>query len=196
MAVPVWELAEAHQYWTGEGPGWQLVFRKPDGTIHLHTFPRVAVVDRAALYGLDPDTDFVLILEILVHENDAPDPEHWPDGWPPDPAIALGHTREAPARQGRHGPGGQPGRRTVGVGALTAPDAATARAVHQARIALVKDRLQRLDLTSHMEGVAAVQSQAAVTAAEVAERAAAVGVVREQVRGEAAAGGAVREGRP
>jgi hypothetical protein len=66
-----WTIQESQARTVGETPCWEVALLKPDGTLHRHRLPTVALEWRAAEYGIDPaDTD--ALLEIILHEPHLP----------------------------------------------------------------------------------------------------------------------------
>lgn len=80
-----WTIQESQARTIGETPCWEISLLKPDGTIHAHLMPTVALEWRAAEYGIDP-ADVDTLLSVVLHEpwmpltDDGTGPHYADDG--------------------------------------------------------------------------------------------------------------------
>lgn len=75
-----WTIQESQARTVGETPCWEIAILKPDGTLHRHLMPTMALEWRAAEYGIDP-ADVDTLLDVVLHEPHLPtvdDPERGP----------------------------------------------------------------------------------------------------------------------
>jgi hypothetical protein len=136
MRMKEYVVTSVETYWPNETTEcWYITMRKPDGTDHIHIFPKHTLEARAAEYDI---ADIDTLLDIVLHEPWAPHPSDSMTAQD-DPALALGLTRPAPQGRGKLAPG-QP----EGVTLHTAATIPQARQAHLARIAWAKANAVRV----------------------------------------------------
>jgi hypothetical protein len=169
--MDIYEVRDAQATTTSQGtPIWMVSMRKPDGTLHCHTFPPAAIEWRMAEYGLDTVDE---ALDMVLHEPWAVDPLD-PLSARDDPAARAGMTV---LRAG--GAGVEP------IRLHNAPTIADARAAHRLRIADAKTRVTVRPPQGKPDPLNAIRQQHGVTEAGLREKAALVDRARRAVRGEA-----------
>lgn len=116
--MDLYEVLTAEATATAQGtPIWMVSMRKPDGSIHCHTFPPSAIEWRMAEYGL---TDVDEALDVILHEPYLPDGRGRDDA-----AVRVGLVTST-----------RPDAEAITL--FNAASTADARAAHLARIADVK----------------------------------------------------------
>lgn len=156
---------------TAQGtPIWMVSMRKPDGTIHAHSFPPSAIEWRMAEYQLDTVDE---ALDMVLHEPWATDPTD-PVRGQNDPAARAGMMVQA-AKVGAAEP----------IRLHNAPTIADARSAHRLRIADAKTRVQITPPKGKQDPLDTIREQHGVTSEGLREKAAAVDAVRRAARGEA-----------
>jgi hypothetical protein len=93
-----WQVLSVEEWVSGSGTEcWMVGYRRPDGALHSHVFPKFTLAQRVAEYDLDP-ADVDTILDIVLHEPFIPDPiaNH-----ANDPAAKKGMTTTAKRAEGR-----------------------------------------------------------------------------------------------
>lgn len=114
---------------------WHVRMTKPDGTGHVHAFPKETLEWRAAEYGL---TDIGEILDIVLHEPYRI-PETDPQRMHEDPALEAGIGVTAGRPIGRFKAGDR-----IPVTLYSAASTAVALAAHRLRIEHTKKNLTRV----------------------------------------------------
>ncbi|WP_326779732.1 hypothetical protein OG481_02220 [Streptomyces longwoodensis] len=66
-----WTIREVTTRTVGSTPCWQVMLERPDGRLHAHLMPTMALDARAAEYGIDP-SDVDALLEVILHEPHMP----------------------------------------------------------------------------------------------------------------------------
>lgn len=148
---------------------WMVSMRKPDGTIHAHSFPPSAIEWRMAEYQLDTVDE---ALDMVLHEPWATDPTD-PVRGQNDPAARAGMVVQA-ATGGAVEP----------IRLHTAPTIADARAAHRLRIADAKTRVKVTPPKGKLDPLDTIRGQHGVTSEGLREKAEVVAAVRRAARGE------------
>lgn len=111
---------------------WTVEYRRPDGTLGGHLFPKDTLLWRALEYGIDIN-DVDTLLDVILHEPLIPDPTE-PANHGTDPAAQRGYTVVEPGVVDEiFGVMARPAAR-VPVWLYNAPDVAAARAAHLIRV--------------------------------------------------------------
>jgi hypothetical protein len=155
---------------TAQGtPIWMVSMRKPDGTIHAHSFPPSTIEWRMAEYGLDSVDE---ALDIILHEPWAADPTD-PMQAREDPAALVGMTvLQAGAAAAEP------------IRLHNAPTIADAREAHRLRIADAKTRIRITSPKGQQDPLDIIRQQHGVTGEGLRQKAALVDTARRAVRGE------------
>ncbi|MFI6854479.1 hypothetical protein [Streptomyces sp. NPDC050416] len=170
--MDIYQVETVEATTTAQGtPIWMVSMRKPDGSIHAHTFPPSTIEWRMAEYGLDSVDE---ALDIILHEPWATDPTD-PIAGREDPAVRAGMT-------------------VLQAGAATAepirlhnaPTIADAREAHRLRIADAKTRIRITPPKGKQDPLDIIRQQHGVTGEGLRQKAALVDSVRRAMRGEPA----------
>jgi hypothetical protein len=170
--MDIYQVETAEVTTTAQGtPIWMVSMRKPDGTLHCHTFPTSTIEWRMAEYGLDTVDE---ALDIILHEPYATDPTD-PIQGRQDPAAKVGMTvlRAGTAAA-------EP------ISLHNAPTIADAREAHRLRIADAKTRILITPPKGKQDPLDIIRQQHGVTGEGLRQKAALVDSVRRAVRGEPA----------
>jgi hypothetical protein len=155
---------------TAQGtPIWMVAMRKPDGTIHAHSFPPSTIEWRMAEYQLDTVDE---ALDFILHEP-----------WATDPTDPLRGANDPAARAGMVVHAGKGGA-VEPIRLHNAPTIADARAAHRLRIADAKTRVKVTSPKSKQDPLDAIRGKHGVTDEGLREKAAVVDAVRRAARGE------------
>lgn len=170
--MDTYEVLAAEATATAQGtPIWMVSMLKPDGTIHVHTFPPSAIEWRMAEYGLDSIDE---ALDIVLHEPYAADPLD-PMQAASDPAGRAGMKVRLPGT-------------TVDepIRLHNAPTIAEARAAHRLRIADAKTRVRVTPPKGKTDPLDTIRTNHGVTEEGLKAKAAHVDAARRAVRRETA----------
>lgn len=123
-----WQVLSVEEWVSGSGTEcWMVGYRRPDGALHSHVFPKFTLAQRVAEYDLDP-SDVDTILDVVLHEPFIADPTR-ESNHATDPAAKKGMTTTAKRAEGRVKKGDQ-----VPVWLFNADTLDDARAAHLERV--------------------------------------------------------------
>jgi hypothetical protein len=168
--MDIYQVESAEATTTAQGtPIWMVSMRKPDGTIHAHSFPPSTIEWRMAEYGLDTVDE---ALDIILHEPWAADPTD-PTRAREDPAALAGMTvLRAGAKVAEP------------IRLHNAPTIADAREAHRLRIADAKTRIRITPPKGKQDPLDIIRQQHGVTGDGLRQKAALVDSARRALRGE------------
>lgn len=150
---------------------WRVDMRKPDGSLHCHSFPPKAIEWRMAEYGLDSVDE---ALDMVLHEPYAVDPlDTFRDAAGLDPVARAGMTVRLAGKAAA-----EP------VRLHNAPTIADAREAHRLRIADAKTRVRVRPPKGKTDPLDVIREQHGVTEAGLRVKTALVDAARCGVRGE------------
>lgn len=173
--MDIYEVETVEARATAQGaPIWMASMRKPDGSIHAHTFPPSAIEWRMAEYGLDTVDE---ALDIVLHEP-----------WATDPMDPLHARDDAALRQGMvvRVPGPVVDYEPIRI--FNADAIADARTAHRIRIADAKTRVRITPPKGQPDPLDIIRARHGVTDEGLRQKTALVDAARRSYRGEAVPG--------
>lgn len=129
-----WTISKVTEVDTDRGLVYNVTIEMSDGKRSLFSFSDEVIEWRAAEYGIDPETEFDTLLDIILHEPYIPDPTH-PDNFEADPVMKQGKTAPATRAWGRKVKIGD----EVPLWLFNAPDTQAAREAHLVRVEHTKN---------------------------------------------------------